>query len=95
MNQNDQEMRILQLEKTVTQLTSVLSSILQNSTATKIYFKNQVQFDREGKVGFFGVDPVGKQSAITAPSGGGTVDSQARTAIGTIITTLKNLGLTS
>lgn len=32
-------------------------------------------------------------SAITSPSGGVTVDSQARTAIDTIITRLEDLGL--
>ena len=47
------------------------------------------------KLGFFGVDPVVQQSAISAPSGGSTVDAQARTAIGSIITELKNLGLTA
>ena len=33
-------------------------------------------------------------TAITAPSGGVTIDSQARTAINTIITDLQTLGLT-
>lgn len=47
------------------------------------------------KIGFFGATPVAKQSAISVPSGGATVDSQSRTAIGAIITTLQNLGLTS
>lgn len=45
---------------------------------------------------FFGSTTlVNKQSAISPPSGGATVDSQARTAISTIITTLQNLGLTN
>jgi hypothetical protein len=95
MNIDQQELRIQDLEKTVKQLTNVLSSILQNSSATKVYFKNQVQFDGQGQIGFFGKDPIKKPAAITAPSGGATVDTQARTAISTIITTLQNLGLTS
>ncbi len=95
MDPNQQEIRIQQLEKTVKQLNDILSSILQNSNATKIYFKNQVQFDAQGLIGFFGKDPIKKPAAITAPSGGATVDSQSRTAISTIITTLQSLGLIS
>jgi len=34
-----------------------------------------------------------RQSAITSPTGGGTVDSQARTAIDSIITALEAFGL--
>jgi len=34
-----------------------------------------------------------QQSAISAPSGGGTVDAEARTAIGSILTALRNHGL--
>ena len=47
------------------------------------------------KIGFLGHTPVVRQSAITAPTGGATIDSQARTAIGTIITVLQSFGLTS
>jgi hypothetical protein len=60
----------------------------------KVYCRNDIFLPT--KVAFFGSNtPIAKQSAITAPSGGLTVDSQARTAIGTIITTLQALGLTS
>jgi len=34
-----------------------------------------------------------RQSAITSPTGGATVDTQARTAIDAIITALENFGL--
>ena len=52
------------------------------------------------KIGFFGATPVVRQTANTAPSGGGSgstdaIDISARTAIGQIRTTLNNLGLTA
>lgn len=66
MPQDQQDVRILELEKKVNNLTNLLSSILQNSTATKIYFKNQVQFDPQSQVGFYGVNPIKRPSAPTA-----------------------------
>lgn len=36
-----------------------------------------------------------QQAAITAPSGGGTVDAEARTAIGLILTALAAFGITA
>lgn len=47
------------------------------------------------KLGFYGASPVVRQPSITSPSGGGTVDSESRTAIGSIITTLRTLGFIS
>jgi len=56
-------------------------------------FRKKVKFS--GDVGLYGVDPVARAGAITTPSGGGTVDAEARTAIGSIITAIKNIGITS
>ena len=47
------------------------------------------------KLGFFGETPVAQQGAISAPSGGATIDSQARAAVSSVITALQNLGLTA
>ena len=47
------------------------------------------------KLGFFNKTPIVQVSAITSPSGGVTIDSQARTAIDAIRTALTNLGLTA
>lgn len=46
------------------------------------------------KLGFYGATPIVRVSAISAPSGGGTQDNEARTAINSIRTVLTNLGLT-
>lgn len=46
-------------------------------------------------IGLYGVTPVVKASAITSPTGGGTVDSQSRTAINSIITAIKDIGITA
>lgn len=43
--------------------------------------------------GFYGATPVDQPATIADPAGGVTVDSQARTAINTIIDRLQELGL--
>jgi hypothetical protein len=45
-------------------------------------------------IAMYGATPLARQAAITPPSGGATVDSNARTAIGTIITALQKFGIT-
>ena len=47
------------------------------------------------KLGFYGVTPIVQAGSISYPSGGTTVDSQARAAISSLITALHNLGLTA
>lgn len=44
-------------------------------------------------LGFYGVTPVDQPLTVADPAGGGTVDSEARTAIGEIIDRLQELGL--
>lgn len=45
------------------------------------------------KIGFFNKTPILQPSAVTAPSGGATIDAESRTAISAILTRLQNLGL--
>lgn len=45
------------------------------------------------KVGFYGKTPIAQSGAISAPSGGATIDAQARSAIVSIIAVLVNSGL--
>ena len=47
------------------------------------------------KLSFHGVTPVIQASAITAPTGGATVDTEARTAINSIRTALSGKGIIS
>ena len=47
------------------------------------------------KLGFFNKTPIIQVSAITSPTGGTTIDTQARTAIDAIRTALTALGLTA
>jgi len=47
------------------------------------------------KLGFFGATPVAQQSHISDPSGGGTQDAEARTAINSILSLLETFGFTA
>jgi len=80
------------------------SGIVQNSDITLKDGKDIVAGTTTGssfgtastqKISVYGKTPIVQQNAITAPSGGTTIDSQARTAIGTIINVLKNFGITA
>lgn len=46
-------------------------------------------------LGFYGGGNIAQQSSATSPTGGGTIDSEARSSIDELITILDNLGLTA
>lgn len=84
MTNEELTQKVEDLQKELTDLKNVY---YQTHNIDKDVFTNPVYL--RGNVSFFGKNPVGIQSAITSPSGGGTVDSQARTAIDSIIITLQ------
>ena len=45
------------------------------------------------RIGFWGVTPVDQPGTLADPTGGGTVDAEARITIGTIIDKLQEIGL--
>lgn len=47
------------------------------------------------KIGFWGASPVIRPAAVTAPTGGATVDSECRTSLSDLITKLQAIGLIS
>jgi len=49
----------------------------------------------QAKIGFLGVNAAAQQSHIADPSGGSTVDSEARTAINSILSVLETFGFTA
>ena len=49
--------------------------------------------DAAAKVGFHGVAPVAQAAHIPAPSGGSTVDAEARAAINALLLALEGKGL--
>lgn len=51
------------------------------------------QFVKAEKFGVGDVEPVARQAAIASPTGGATIDTQARAAIDLLITRLEAFGL--
>lgn len=95
------------LKKEVAFLKNVITNIggsLEFKTLVQTYARNSskvtdIEIDGElnhdgSKIGFFGVTPIARQAGISDPSGGVTIDSQARTAINSILDVLDAYGLT-
>lgn len=74
------------------ELDELKSNFYKDNFTSNQSFRKDVSF--LGKIGFYNKTPIAQSAAITAPAGGATIDSEARTAINSIRTTLTNLGLT-
>lgn len=84
------EERIIELENKIRDLEDKIN---KGSFSNLKVFDTQVQFKRE--VGFFGKQPIIQQNTINDPSGGTIIDSEARTAINSILDVLDAYGFTA
>lgn len=98
MDNQDLQKRIDDLERSF--LTDNFpTKIIQRKT--NIFKKNistgtGISFGETGeKIAFLGVTPIIRQSEITKPTGGNVIDTQARTAINSLIDLIKNYGLSN
>lgn len=87
------------LQDTISQLSDLQDSY--NTLADLYYRDNLIDkyiFQKDvsitPKFGFGGAAPVARQAAVASPSGGVTVDNQARTAVDAIRQVLINFGFT-
>lgn len=84
---SDLEDLIRQLNHVLTQLTVELSRVQGSDGAT---FQNTSL-----KIGLYSAPPVVQASKISDPSGGATVDTEARAAITSIIDALEGVGISA
>lgn len=64
------------------------------SQTTKAVFTSRVNGAGAVLIGLYSAPPVERAAAITKPSGGGTVDAEARTALNAVIDALQGIGIT-
>ncbi len=97
------EQRVIEIENRLNQLDSVgllnIVKLMKFNEGVNIQAgKNtgtKIGTETSQKLGFFSKTPIIQPGAISAPSGGTTIDSQARSAITSLINALHNLGLTA
>jgi hypothetical protein len=91
----DPNKRIDELQRELDELKVLF---FKNKFPTTEIWDKDVRFNRgflaKGTVGFYTKVPIAQYGAITAPTGGATVDAPARTAINDIRTFLTAIGLT-
>ena len=51
--------------------------------------------DSGSLIGMYGVTPIARQAAVTAPGGGTVIDIQARAAITDVISRIRTIGITN
>lgn len=76
------EAQVIDQQRLILELQNNMQDITKFNNSTKFYFKDQVFFDKEGKVGFFGKDPVRQQTL-------------ASDTLANLLIALRNLGLIS
>lgn len=86
-NVRDMNDLVAQLNRLFGQLALELSQIQGTNGQT---FQNT-----STKIGLFSATPTTQASKISDPSGGATVDTEARTAIASVIDAIENLGVSS
>lgn len=87
------ELRLAKVENENRKLRQLFDSLFGGSNETRLYLKRQIVIDPQAIVGFFGKDPVKQASAIADASGGATVDTQARSALNSLLATLRTYGI--
>lgn len=103
MTEQEMTIKIQQLEK---ELNDLKGLFFKDNFSDLDIFRKKVEFKSDvtlgtslkattDKLGFYQEDPVAQQSTFTAPTGGGTIDAESRTAINAIKTILTNVGLTT
>lgn len=77
---NNQELRIQELERQVSELKNLVDVVFQYNGLGRTYLKNYIAFDKESMVGFYGKDPVAQQAL-------------ASDTLANLLTALRNYGI--
>ena len=74
-------------------LDEVLYRLRRLDRSDRYLFEKHIATRSDIKIGFFGLEPVSQQAAVSSPTGGATIDGSARAAINSLISRLQAYGL--
>ena len=80
-----------EIQQLKNEIQNLRAEVFKNNFSSIKVENKKYQFNRE--VGFFGTKPIVQGATIADPTGGGTQDAEARTAINDLIDRLQDLGL--